>query len=499
MFRLSILLLVLLAGAPAPRASDDAPAVSLRDRLDELLDRFLGGGPSAFASYGAVVSEDAQGRIGLDVRGLVFAGDFGGLEVGDVRVDLAPLGDGRYRASFGLPARMTVRDTRGDAVMEIVAGRHDLGGVYDLDGDFWSQTHGTVSALALRSVPAPDRGFALEVADLTLSSTFAETARGKRSGPGELTLSGVAVTAFGGTARLGEVRLEFAFDNVDFGFFRELNEVLYALEVRGSRAGKRHDDRYRVAELVRMAAERAPLAGGMSMSVAVEDVVAQDPWGERLALESAALEIAAGDLDESHGTLRIAARQSGVELAVEDHAAMLIPRRAETALNLGRLPVAAVLGAIPTMTDAATETPETFRAWRETAAKRIEAAAVQGMAAAGSSLELERFVWESSALRAEGSGSLVFTGLPPGWATGRFGFSVDGLAELLRDLGEADEDGNRRAWGAVAGLTVLEAAGRPVEGTGGKRHAYDFTLDSDGRFLLNGGNVGPLLGLLGVF
>ena len=70
---------------------------------------------------------------------------------------------------------------------------------------------------------------------------------------------------------------------------------------------------------------------------------------------------------------------------------------------------------------------------------------------------------------------------------------VSGLPDLVGRMQGMAVSGNAEAREAAQVLAIMQAVGQRIEEGGAIRHVYDLELAPDGRVLLNGDEMGPLL------
>ena len=113
-----------------------------------------------------------------------------------------------------------------------------------------------------------------------------------------------------------------------------------------------------------------------------------------------------------------------------------------------------------------------------------------------SSFQIRELAYDSSVLNATATGEIVASAASPVMAVGSVRLEIAGLERLMRRLEAAAEAGDEEALEAAQSLALMQAMSVRSEDAGGARHLYDLALADDGRILLNGNDVGVLMGAL---
>ena len=496
-----LLCAVLAAASPAAAQTPDGEsdmAARLRQQIERFMDRIADGveRDGVEAAYVIDIREDADGAISAVVRDIFLSGPDFAWEIGDVRLDLVPDGPDRYRATARLPQTTALYDDEG-----VLRGGTSLGGQrctgsYVPGIDTWTESDCALTDLVFWG-DVPDEGvFRFSVDRTAFRTAFREDRAGKWSGPASVDIEGVRLDVNGKDA-LGLARLDIdvAYGGWDLVFLAAANEAF--LEMRDGFAASRAVGEEEMEEIgvaiADLAMERAPLIEGFSMTVVLTDFHVRDPdLSEQTGFDVVNVGIGMDGLDTDAASFFIEYGHAGLAIPASGPEADFTPHAFDLRLTLDGLPAldTAVLGM--DMFRGALRGLDAF----ETGDDRVRNFAMLALRRAlraESAFAIERLSYESPALRADLAGRFAASGRSPLMAVGTARLEAVGLPGLVGRMEGMAASGDSDARDALRVLAIAQAVGRRVEEGGAVRHVYDLELAEDGRVLLNGNDVGPLL------
>ena len=462
------------------------------------------GGEGSFLDYRIDIAEDADGAMTATVRGARIVYVEGTWELGDIVYDLTPVGDATYDVVLTLPETTALFDAAGKAAGGTSIGSQSLLGTWNLALNLWTDGTAEVRDFALHANPPGEEAFAMSIAAVTGESRLESLSEGKWGGVSRVAIEDV--TFAGEDGEVGAVdRIDVMTDQraVDYVFFQALSLARAEFEQRfGAEPDFADPEVQEVLQtltqpLFALARERAPLIGDLGVEITLSGISGADPeTGAPLAIARIHFGISAHDLDNPTGIVNIAYEHEGLAASVDGVMQRYLPADMAFVIALRDLPV----------DDAATMTLEMFESGMTDPANFEDNAMMalafmgmglqQSMAQAGSALEIERIDYVSEALKAHMGGTLVATAASPLGATGTVTLEVEGLDAAVAEL--SAQQGDPDAQEAAMPLAMLQAMGQRIEEGGVVRHVYVVELTPDGRTLLNGNDMGPMMdGMMG--
>ncbi|MEI7608984.1 MAG: hypothetical protein WCJ64_16525 [Rhodospirillaceae bacterium] len=458
------------ARAEVPAVTSDA-ASALTNTLDTGLRQWLPSGASkaGWRWSGRPLVTPAGDHYDVDLPALTIAGDDGsGIQVGVVKLTLTPQADGSWMVGLTVPSRilMVLADGKSDGEMTIGSQRFSgrwlpaLGTFVTMDGEF-----GTLVAASAKDHTR------LEVGKLAIRTDLAEQPPGRWSGPGTLTLNGVAMVDEHGAevARIGSLAVDSTMSGVD----------LAGLVKIGNTPDAQHHP-----ELLRglIAAFSAKLAVGDTTMTAAND-------GSSFTVKELAAHGGIEGLDGELSSVTFGYKHGGLTLKPSPGPAEFIPDRGDLDLALTSLPNAGLWAAVETVLKPAPGQTD------EQTGTQFAQTALTALTQAGSRLVIKSLALESPAAAATVKGSATFDG--------KAGFGlVAGIDVVLRGIDAAvkrmqpapgakvDEDTQQ----TLAAFAFAQALGAPGKDEAGRDlRTYKLELGPDGRILLNGADMSTVL------
>ena len=448
------------------------------------------------AGYVVDVNEDASGTISVVVRDIVLFGpdSFGPdlvWTIGDAELDLVPDGPNRYRVTLLLPRTTSIYDDAGALVGGTSLGGQRCVWSYVPRIDVWTDSDCVFTDLVFRRTIPDEEVFRLSIDRVAQQLSLREERDGKWSGPSSMSVDGVRLGVNGVEAlALAGLDAEFAYGGWDLVFLATANATFQEMQGNVAILDPPDEERMKAtaARLTDLAMARAPLMESMSMTVVLTDFHVQDPDSlERVGFEAMNVGMGMEGLDTNAASISFKYGHTGLAVPVSGLDADLAPHDFDLRLALRDLPSLdlSVLGV------------DMFRnALNDLApfeARDFATLVLQRVLRAGSVFEIERLGYESGALRADLAGQFTASGQSPLMSVGTARLEVSGLAGLVERMTDLTTSGDADAMETVQMLTVMQAMGRRIEDGSETRHIYDLEFAPDGRILLNGNDMGPLL------
>lgn len=487
---------------PGPAIDESEAAATLRRAVLRALSGF--GDADSHLDYTLDISEAGDGTLVSAIRGLRMVMDEGVWEIGDIVHTFVPQGGDAYAVTARVPDTTTIYDHNGMAVGGTTIGSQSFEGLYRLDLNLWPQAAGEAGDIAFSIDPSDDERTGIAIERIAYDSALTESAPGKWGGPTRAVVEGIGLS--GDTGEIGRIeRLTIAVEQraLDYVFFQALSLARTTIEQRFGMTPDFGDPQARTAmqELMRpvlaLARERAPLMGDVGVSIELDGISGTDQdTGTPVEIDRVRFALGASGLDTASGAIAIAFEHEGLTMDMDGATGGYLPREASFVVTLDRLPVDDGSAMVLEMFEGGIDDPVSFRDNIGMALAFMGLGMQQSMAASGSTLEIERIAWVSDALKAEMTGSLVASASSPTGGTGTVTLVVEGLDEAVAQLSAARDDPDAQEMAMP--LSMLQAMGQRTEEAGVVRHLYVLELTPDGRTLLNGNDMGPMMeGMMG--
>ena len=116
----------------------------------------------------------------------------------------------------------------------------------------------------------------------------------------------------------------------------------------------------------------------------------------------------------------------------------------------------------------------------------------QQMASSGAVLRINAFNYASTALDVIMSGEVAASTDSPNGAVGHIDLAITGLDTALENLKSAEKGSDDEDM--AMSLAMIQSMGTRTEVDGRSQHTYAFDFTPDGKMLLNGNDMEPLIG-----
>jgi len=483
-------------------AHEERPADRLRRTAEAALSGFAEG--ESHFDYELVITEAADGSMVSTIRGLRLVMAEGVWEIGDIVHAYVPVGGDAYAVTGRLPETTTVHDDKGNRVGGTILGHQSFEGVYRLDLNLWESLTGELGGIGIALHPRGEDPVDIAIDRIALDMTMTEDAPGKWSGPARTRIEAMTfLDETGEIGRIDTIVMELEQRGIDYVFFQALSLARAAFEQRFGADPDMADPMVKATleELARpvlaLARERAPLVGDMGGSIEIIGISGRDDESDLpFTMDRVRFALFGRGLDAATGSLSIAYEHEGLAMEAPGAAQDYLPREMAFIVRLDQLPVGDGGTMVLELLEGGIDDPAQFQDNVGMALAFMALGLQQSMAAAGSTLEIERIAWSSTKIDAAMTGALVASASSPTGATGALTLAVEGLDAAVAELGAAGAGPETQE--LAMPLAMLQAMGQRTEENGTVRHLYVLELTPDGRTLLNGNDVGPMMdGLTG--
>ncbi len=454
--------------------------------------------------YAIDIAESEGGAMVATLRSVRLVSREGVWEIGDIVYVLNPLEDSLYDTVVTFPETTTIYDDKGKTAGGSTIGSQHIRGTWDIALNLWREGTFDMRDITLRVAAPGEEAFSMAIASIVGDTRLDETTPGKWGGIARFAIEDIAFLGEDSEAAAVE-RIDIVVDQraIDYVFFQALGLARAEFETRFGDMPDPQDPgvQQALAELsapiFELARERAPLIGDIGVATTISGISGVDPdTGTPIAIERIHFGISAQNMDGKAGIVNLAYEHSGMNVPIEGVMQDYLPSEMAFVIALQDLPVEDAGTMALEMFEEGMTDPAAFEDNAMMALTFLGLGLQQSMAESGSSLNLERIAYVSEALKAHMTGKLVASAASPLGAIGTVTLEVEGLDAAVAQLSAQTDDPDAQE--AAMPLAMLQAMGERVEEAGVVRHIYVVELTADGRTLLNGNDMGPMIdGMMG--
>jgi len=489
--------------AMAAMTDESAAATQVRVAIESGLATFNAGEESSI-DYGLDILENDDGAMLATIRGLRLASSEATWEIGDIVYGFTPIDAWTYDVVVTVPETTAIFDADGMAAGGTTLASQEITGTWNSALNLWTRSFAALRGLTLTMAPPGEEAFAMTIAEITGSGAMEDEADGKWSGTTRAAIDDISFNVSGGeTGGIARINLVVEQRAVDYVFFQAMSLARAQFEERFGPAPDVDDPAVQssLQELTRplfdLARERAPLVGDAAFDFELLGLSGEDPGeGGPYAVERIHLALGARGLDTTAGVINLVYEHSGFVAAIDGAAQRYLPGEAAFVVALRDLPVEDAATMALEMFEGGLDDPAAFEDNAMMALTFMALGLQQSMATSASTLDIERIAYVSEALKASMTGALVANVESPLGATGMVTMEIEGLDAAVAELSAQSEDPDAQEM--VMPMVMLQAMGERIEDGGVIRHIYVVELTPDGRTLLNGNDMGPMMdGMMG--
>ncbi|MEM7119664.1 MAG: tetratricopeptide repeat protein [Pseudomonadota bacterium] len=482
------------------------PAEQMRQRFERaLLSVDMGEQPDAEADliWELDVTEADDGTITLDLLGLNMVGEDAAWEIGDSRTVMTPVGDAIYNTTVELPQETVFLDNKGQSVGGTTLGSQSFNGIYHLDFGQFVTLDAAYDDILVKAEPVGEPAFEASIERAAAVMNMEETAPGKWSGPYTGGLESLAVSIAGeGGMTADHIWFDTDTQGADLAFFSTFQQHVERLQYEMAEDPAAMDQKaigqmmqQAFAEFRTLIAEHQPLIQSIDFAFGANGTRVVDGDG---VLQFAADEMGYGvgltNLDQPLSTMSINYGHTGLEAATDEEVPdAYLPTEMEVALEFDRLPLEQAMTMVMEMMEGAAADPSTFEEQMEMSLMFLGLGMQQQFVSSGSVFRIKAFNYNSEALDATMVGEVAASAESPYGAVGAIDLQIVGLDQAVKDL-SADAGKDPDAQDMVTTLTMMQSMGARTEVDGRSVHDYAFNFTPEGQILLNGNDMGPMIG-----
>ena len=429
----------------------------------------------------AVIPDGGLYRVTLPGGRAVSPGD-GTLHFGEIAIELVPLDNGWYDASWRLPDSFRIEPDYGSEGLITIGGQSGTG-VFAPEFQTMMSMDAELSAI---SVSSDDDDARLTVDRIAVVGNTTEVSPGiydqesetrisgvrftENEGRNSLEVSSVEITAFGDDGRLAELA----------EFQRRSNALTMQLE------GSNDLDQVNAAvgSFADLIESMPALLAGARVETRVGPVTVTD-YGDTFTMDGGMFSVIMEGLDQERSEFALSLGSDGMRVS-DPEVAKLFPSESRFRLALTDLPNSELVQiGIGTMRSMATTDPAM-------AMLMASGGLQQALSTADSTVEIGpiRIASDTSSIDLEGV--LRPDASSPYGVVGEADMVATGLDTLITELQAIEGDDE-----VIQVLTLMQTLGAQAPDADGRSvRTYAFRLDSAGTLLLNGSDIMPLIGAM---
>jgi len=422
------------------------------------------------------------------------------LDVGVIRLAVKPLADGNHQVGIALPPSMPHFDSKGAPEGAMTIGRQQVFGVWAPRFQTFLSLDAALGAIGITNNKGQAR---LNLADVAGKVDL------KADGAGPNTYSGASSFTLGGlkahdekgvpVGSIGTLAIDATYGRLDLERLAKLTDSVPAAAPAAAPTPSPQ-----AAPQATPSASGAPapaplppmpavpdvqgLFGGAGFTLRLDDIAFTDTDdGTRFGWKQARLQGGVDDLDKPMARATLGFSQNGLSFEPLPGPGEFLPQSIEFAMSMGKVPTAALSQAF-----SASSMPGLDIA---TAGAAAGFQFLGALGQAGSEIKVDRLSVVTPATAGTLNGQATFTQSAAFGAVGAFSLVMRGLDSAIKALkpkgGKPDPD----TQGIIQGLTMIQALGQQSKDERGQElRTYRIDLTPEGKVMLNGTDLAPLLG-----
>jgi hypothetical protein len=469
-----------LSASPAPAQTEvsEEGAAEIRQALADFLER-------ARTEWGIQI--ELAGDIEVAPAGDLFEATIpeptirteDGTIIGEpISMQIQPLENGWYDASWMLPERFTLTDAGQSGFITI--GSQTSQGVFAPEFETFMALDVVLETVEL--IPPPDETGSLSVGRLAVQGDSQDLGEGRYSGDFAMELDEFDFVGVPGSEEMGIGALRFDWSVTDLDYpayleFQRALEELAAEPVEGQGPETVFD------QASSLLAETGPLLDGLRARYRVDELAFTD-GAQNVDIETGGFAVYLEGMRGDSSTFGLEMSSGAVGLVPAPQGAEFFPTDTRVQLSLVDLPNDQLLEVLSQfLTSAGQMGPD---AAMMMAGLQLQQAVMAG----GSTLQVQEVTVVNDYASLDLAGEVVPNQAAAFGVTATADMTITGLGDLIAALQESlGED----AQDAVSALTILQTMGAPVAEAEGDVRSYEFEVLETGQVLLNGADVAPLI------
>ncbi len=401
------------------------------------------------------------------------------IETSAFTATLVPEGEHRYRVTWQVPTAWQVGPPGAGDRVSITLTQEAGEGLFDARYASFLDMDAVFSGIEI--APASEEGRA-GIDAVRISAASAELGDEIYDIDAAAVIEGISFVDHGGGGEgsIAEISAAFVMEQLDmpgyYAFSQTVNDLVADFEALAETGG---DPGPLMEEAAVLAESIFDLLDGAEMVYEVSDVSFTE-GGEAADIEGGSFSFGVGGMRGDTGNVTLALQSGSVAIDPPPPFADAIPQGVDIDLALVDLPRDALAAAFGSAIRGA------FDSGPEAALMAALFPLQQAATAAGSRFNVNRLELTNPSYDVALDGYVATSTAAPFGAVGEAELVVGQFAALRALVERLSPDPD-----AAAGLAFFEAAGQQVDGADARRYTFEAT--EDGRFLLNGGDMGPLL------
>lgn len=464
---------------PAPVTQENATA--LATALGESLKTWIGSTIDATVEWqGQVLAVPTGDRYQVSLPPLTLKdGDGARFEVGSIRMELTPQADDAYGVTMTLPTAMTFHDKGGlDATLAL--GRQQFKGVWSQRYENFLTMDAAFGDISLTS--ARDEG-ELSIGALTVMEDLKPDGGGSLfSGPATLALSDVSFADGPDPEEdeifsLGGLTIEGSYTRIDLAKLKSITNL-----ARTMTAAKTEPKPDEVLALMQN------LMGGANFRARLTDLELWDESSETtVSLDQLAIRGGADSMDKALSSASFGFEGRGLSIDPVPGPEQFVPQMFNLQVSVSKIPSGILTGIVSA---AAAPGPGP--------AKDPAELGLAAVTEAGTELTIDAFQVDVPVASTTITGGARFARDAALGGVANVSVELRGLDNAVKALQPKGKKPDPATQDALGFLTMLQAMGQASKDSQGRDlRTYKFELTAQGQFLLNGADMGPLLGAMG--
>ncbi len=475
-----------LAVLPSPVWAQATPqgADQIRRQMTDWINLYItpAGADSVIVLDGPVQVEPRGDRYAVLLPRINIAGDADGvLAIDPIAIDLVPLPNGWYDATWTLPQSTSARDPAGQEVARLTIGSQSGSGTFAPEFQTFMDLDFRLGDVVLRPLDEPGE---LRIATIAMTVDSTDAGGGAFDSEVEASIDNLSFNdGQGQRMDFGQISLTGSVDNIHLAenaaFAQELNRLTGQLDQRNSANPPPQYFR----DLNALIARTPTLLNGLDLTYGFEDVRVIDQ-NNTVDLGGGSFGFRMSGLESATSTIGLTLDIGAIGIVPQPPFSQFIPTETTLDVALVGLPNEQFLAILQSFLETSAQAgPD--RAG-EVAAVRLQ----QAIMTSGARLVVEDAGIETAGSRLDLTGEVTPNQAAAMGVVANATLDIAGMPALINEL-QAVPDSQQ----IIQGLTALQAVGAQATSDDGQPvRRYEFSLDPQGTPILNGTDMRPLLG-----
>lgn len=480
----SLALMAMTAGQAAAQV-DEAGADEIRRGIENYITQYLVTGAEAEVTLQGDVEVAAEGdHYAVSLPTFVFGLQGPQLVVEPILATLMPMDNGWYDVNWTIPSRYDV-GAGGQTMATMSIDAQTGEGVFAPEFETFTDLNFVLERLELR--PTQEEG-AATIDTFSMVMDTEEVATDRFDADFDVVMAGLDVDPGqqDGVLSLDEIGLAGSIDHLNLReyttFGQQLNQLMSAADMENPRG----PDPMVFGDIANLLRETPNLFSDMDLTYRLHGLNFRD-GSEGAQLGSASAGIFVNGLDQPTGTIGFHADMNELAIQPEPPFNGILPQEVRAEVMLVDLPNEQMLNLLIDFLD------QTGEMGPDMAGTMFMVGLQQAVMQSGATLEVPEIYVDLGVSEISFTGTMAPTTSSPLGVVADATLSVSNMAGLITEL----QAMGPMAQDVVQGLTVLQTMGEVSQNdSGASLHTYHFQATDAGQVLLNGNDMGPMMGQL---